>query len=67
MRNARTIREKQPLTLEEVSSKTSIRFSHLSRFERNRAELSIEKLQELARLYGCTIDDLVAEAEPAEA
>ena len=68
MRNARRIRERLNLTLEDVSARTSIRFSHLGGFEREEAGMGIAKLQELAACYGCTIDDLLADApDPAVA
>lgn len=62
MLNARTIRQKQDKSLEDVVRLTSISAGHLARFEKGTAGLSTEKLQELARVYGVTIDDLLKDA-----
>lgn len=61
MRNARQIREDNNLTLEDVARRTSVRFSHLAAFERGEVGMGLEKMQELAAFYGCTLDELVAE------
>jgi transcriptional regulator with XRE-family HTH domain len=60
LRRARSIRLDRGYTIEDVVRRTSIGAGHLSRFERGIAELSITKLQELARLYNVSIDALVA-------
>jgi transcriptional regulator with XRE-family HTH domain len=64
MRAARRIREEQGFSLVDVTRLTSVTGGHLSVFERGEAGMGIDKLQELARLYQCSLDDLVAEAEP---
>jgi hypothetical protein len=46
--------------------KTSIANTHLRSFELGNAGMGIAKLKELATLYGCTIDELVAEVEQQE-
>lgn len=60
MRNARRIREGLNLTLEEVAARTTIKFSHLSAFEREEAGMGLARLLELAAFYGCTTDQLLA-------
>ena len=65
MRNARRIRERKEMTLEQVAGRTSIKFSNLSRFERGEVNLGLTKLQELAAFYDTSIDDLIREVEPA--
>lgn len=67
MRQARSIRERKGLTLEQVAARTSIRFSPLSRFERGVAWLGEAKMRELATLYDCKIDDLIAVVPDEEA
>jgi len=61
MRNARILREARGLSQSDVFLATRINDTHLSRFERGLSELSLSNLQKLATLYGCTLDDLVAE------
>lgn len=67
MRQARKIRETGGLSGTDVVRATSISLSHLLRFELGQVGLGLDKLTELAALYGCTIDVLVAEAEPEQA
>lgn len=62
MRKARTIRMQQNLTIEAVVRGTSISAGHLSLFERGAANLSSEKLHELAKFYQCSMDELYEEA-----
>lgn len=71
MLKARAIREGLGLSLTDVVRETAIGLINLSRFEREMQNLGIERLKELAALYSekagrrVTIDELVAEAEPA--
>ncbi len=68
MKNARRLREGLGLSQPDVMRATGIDHSHLSKFERGEARLSQENLQALAGLYGCKIDDLLAEGpEPVAA
>ena len=63
MRQAKLIREEQGKTLFDVSVATGIRPSRLSRFERGARLMRYPALKRLAEFYGCTIDELIAEAE----
>jgi len=69
---ARMVRDALRLSLQDVSRLTSIGLSNLGRFERSEEQLSLRKLRELAALYSAkagrvvTIDELVAEVEPAQ-
>jgi len=67
MRNARRVRERLGLGLETVVRQTSLGLGHLQKFEVGKSGMGIDKLQELAAFYGCTIDELVADAEPVAA
>lgn len=62
MRKARTIRLEKGLSLTDVVRGTKLSLGHLALFERGLAGMSIEKIQELAGFYKCSIDDLLAEA-----
>lgn len=64
---ARQIRENAGLRIDDVVRRTRIGSNHLYKFEQGTQGFSVERLYELAKLYGCTMEDLIAEdAEPAQ-
>ena len=67
MRYARQLREDKHLSLRDVEEQTKIDHSVISKFERGETGLTLDNLMILADFYGCTIDALVAEVEPARA
>lgn len=66
MRKARQLRVAKGLTLAQVYKLTDVDDSHMSKYERGLAELSLPTMRILAALYGCSLDDLDAEVPEAE-
>lgn len=66
MRKARMLRERLGLSMAQVYKATDIDDSQMSKFERGVLNMSLPNLQKLAALYGCLIDDLVAEIADAD-
>ncbi len=58
-RNAKTIRELKGLKQGDVAAKTGISQSQLSKFERGMCDLILDKVLELARVLGVTLQHLL--------
>lgn len=63
----RGLRARHGWTLKEMSAKTGIPVSTLSKIEHDRLTLSYDKLQQLARRLGLRMSELFAEGEEPEA
>lgn len=63
----RGLRTRQGWTLKEMSAKTGIPVSTLSKIEHDRLTLSYDKLQQLSRRLGLRMSELFAEGPEAEA
>ncbi|NTZ43276.1 helix-turn-helix domain-containing protein [Altererythrobacter sp. SALINAS58] len=63
----REIRSRNSWTLKEMSEKSGIPVSTLSKVEHNRLTLSYDKLQQLSQRLNIRMSDLFAEAEPDNA
>ena len=63
----RALRLQRDLTLKEMSVRTGIPFSTLSKVENDRLTLTYEKLVQLAERLNIRLSDLFAEAQPAQA
>ena len=61
IQNLKIMREKKGLRVKEVSNKLKISRITLWQWENGKRTPSIENLAELAKLYDCTIDDLVGD------
>ena len=61
VQNLKIMREKKGLRVKEISNKLKISRITLWQWENGKRTPSIENLAELAKLYDCTIDDLVGE------
>ncbi len=61
------LRSRQGWTLKEMSAKTGIPVSTLSKIEHDRLTLSYDKLQQLSRRLGIRMSELFAEGPDAEA
>lgn len=64
--NLKDMREKNGLRVKNVSEKLKISRITLWQWENGKRTPSIENLAKLAKLYGCTIDDLVGEKKQEE-
>ena len=62
----RALRRQRDITLDELSAQTGISKSTLSRLESGSRRPTLELLLPLARVYGVTLDELVAELPPAK-
>lgn len=58
----RIIRQRNNLSLREVSAKTGISISHLSEFERGQNEISSELFEDLCRGMGAKQSEILLEA-----
>ena len=63
----RSLRRHNNWTLKEMSERTGIPFSTLSKVENDRLTLSYDKLQQLAERLNMPMSDLFAESQPLEA
>ena len=61
VQNLKIMREKKGLRVKEISNKLKISRITLWQWENGKRTPSIENLAELAKLYDCTIDDLVGD------
>ena len=61
IQNLKIMREKKGLRVKEVSNKLKISRITLWQWENGKRTPSVENLAELAKLYDCTIDDLVGD------
>ena len=61
--NLKTMREKKGFRVKEVSDKLKISRITLWQWENGKRTPSVESLAELAKLYDCTIDDLIDDKE----
>lgn len=59
MENLRRLREKANLTQQDVAAALGITRSAVSRWESGRKKPSSGRLLRLAKLYGCTVEDLL--------
>ena len=59
IQNLKIMREKKGLRVKEVSNKLKISRITLWQWENGKRTPSVENLAELAKLYDCSIDDLV--------
>jgi len=59
----REIRKREGLTLDEVSSRSGISISVISRLERNQSSAELETLFKLGRVFGMSATDLLALTE----
>lgn len=66
MLNVKQLRIDARLTQQEVATELGVAQSSVSAWESGEANPSAEKLPELAKLLGCTLDDLFAEEEEDE-
>lgn len=60
----RGFRQRQGWTLREMSEKSGIPFSTLSKVEHDRLSLTYDKLMQLSRRLGIRLSDLIAEGNP---
>ena len=58
MQNLKILREKAGLTQKEVAALFEIKQNTVSMWETGLSKPRADKLPELAKLYGCSIDDL---------
>lgn len=63
IQNLKIMREKKGLRVKEVSNKLKISRITLWQWENGKRTPSVENLAELAKLYDCSIDDLVGKKE----
>ena len=63
VQNLKPIREKKGLRVKEVSNKLKISRITLWQWENGKRTPSVENLAELAKLYDCTIDELLGDKE----
>lgn len=63
----RTLRQRNKWTLKEMSERTGIPFSTLSKVENDRLTLTYDKLLQLAERLNMRMSDLFAEPQPLEA
>lgn len=63
---AKVIRKELGFSLIDVVRGTTLGYSHVQRFENGKQRMSQEKLLELSRFYGVTINDLLADADDAQ-
>jgi len=59
--NARSLRQKRKLTLDQLAEETGLSKGHLSRFERGEASLSVAALMRLAQALGTSVSFLLGE------
>ncbi len=59
--NARSLRQKRKLTLDQLAEVTGLSKGHLSRFERGEASLSVASLMRLAQALGTSVSFLLGE------
>jgi transcriptional regulator with XRE-family HTH domain len=59
--NARSLRQKRKLTLDQLAEVTGLSKGHLSRFERGEASLSVAALMRLAQALGTSVSFLLGE------
>ena len=59
----REIRKREGLTLDEVSNRSGISISVISRLERNQSSAELETLYKLGRVFGMSATDLLALSE----
>jgi transcriptional regulator with XRE-family HTH domain len=59
--NARSLRQKRKLTLDQLAEVTGLSKGHLSRFERGEAALSVASLMRLAQALGTSVSFLLGE------
>ena len=59
--NARSLRQKRKLTLDQLAEETDLSKGHLSRFERGEASLSVAALMRLAQALGTSVSFLLGE------
>lgn len=59
IQNLKIMREKKGLRVKEVSNKLKISRITLWQWENGKRTPSVEKLAELAKLYDCSVDDLI--------
>lgn len=53
------LRLKQSMSREYLAAMATMSWSHLLRIESGKVDPSVSKLRDLARVLGCSIDDLV--------
>ena len=65
MKTIKNLRQRAGLTQEELAMKMQITQQAVARWENENTAPSVDKLPQLARILGCTIDELYGEAEGA--
>jgi transcriptional regulator with XRE-family HTH domain len=62
-KNIKNLRERAGITQEEMAAQFRIDRSAIAKWETGCAKPSVDKLPQLARILGCTIDELYGEEE----
>lgn len=63
MNNLKKLREQKQYTQEAVAVSIGVSQQCVAHWENGQREPSIEKLKKLAKLFGCTVSDLIDEDE----
>lgn len=66
MNNIRVLRRRQNLTQDDVAKELNISQQAIAKWETGAAMPRADKLIELAKVLGCTVDELLIDGEEAE-